>query len=342
MNSFKGKNIQLSLLAFFAMVIFSIISSCKLNSEKDVYEVKIQRFEQELFDSSKGLDAQHFINLSNKYGLFYKSFCTDLINIPHEEERDLFRSSLLSFINYPTIKQLKHEVDSVFPDLGEEENKLKEAMEIYYDKFPKADRIKFVSFLSEFGYAHVTYDSIIGIGLDMYLGEKYALYPALEFPEFMYLKLRREYMVPNTIKALAIGKYEAQLTDKRFLAMMLFEGKVKYFTKQLLPDIADTLIFGCTQKQMSWLKENEAMIWAHFIQEKLLFSQEVPKYMRYFNDGPFTSAPGVPAESAPAIGIYAGYKIIENYMNHASSESLEELMKNKNWDEILKISKYRP
>ena len=342
MNSFKGKNIQLSLLAFFVVLFFGIFSSCKFKSEKEIDEVKIQRFEQELFDSTNGFNQAHFSKLATKYGLFYKSFCTDLINIPHEESRDMFRNALVSFITYPTIKQLKHEVDSVFPSLEQEEKQLSEAMEIYHENFPKADRVKFVSFLSEFGYAHVTYDSIIGIGLDMYLGDKYALYPALEFPEFMYLKLRREYMVPNTIKALAIGKYESQLTDKRFLAMMLFEGKIKYFTKQLLPDMADTLIFGCTQKQMNWLNENEAMIWAHFIQEKLLFSQEVPKYMRYFNDGPFTSAPGVPAESAPAIGIYAGYKIIENYMKNASSESLEELMNNKNWDEILKISKYRP
>lgn len=342
MDLFKGKNKQLSLFSFFIMELFVVLSSCNLFPKKETNRVQIQRFEQELFDSTNGLNKEHFNKLALKYGLFYRSFCTDLINIPHDEISDNFQRGLTAFITYPTISKLKHEVDSVFPDLSAEEEELTKAMDIYYDEFPKANKVKFVSFLTEFGYAHVTYDTIIGIGLDMYLGDKYALYPALEFPEFMYLKLRREYMLANTIKALAIGKFESQLTDKRFLAMMIFEGKLKYFTKKLLPHVHDSLIFGYSQKQLDWCKENESMIWAHFVQEKLLFSQDIPQYMRYFNDGPFTSAPGVPPQSSPAIGVYAGYKIIEAYMENESNISLEDLMANKNWDEILKLSKYRP
>jgi hypothetical protein len=342
MNSFKGKNIQISLSSFFALAILSIFSSCDLFSDKEQKQVKIQRFEQELFDSSSGLDQNHFEKLAVKYGLFYKSFCTDLINIPHEEEEDLYMRGLKSFIKYPTIAILKHEVDSVFKDLNLEEKELTKAMEIYRKEFPKANPVKFVSFISEFGYAHVTYDSIVGIGLDMYLGEKYTLYPALEFPESMYLKLRREYLVPNSIKALGIGKYESQLTDKRFIAMMIFEGKLRYFMKRLMPEVHDTLIFGITANQLKWVNENEGLIWAHFVQEKLLFSQDISKYMRYFNDGPFTSAPGAPKESAPAIGVFAGYKLVESYMENESNISLEKLMKINKWDEILKKSKYRP
>lgn len=84
------------------------------------------------------------------------------------------------------------------------------------------------------------------------------------------------------------------------------------------------------------------MIWAHFIQNKLIFNEDPSSYMRYFNDGPFTIANGVPQESAPAMGIFSGYKIIEKYMKEHSSVSLKELMLNNNWDEILRESAYKP
>ena len=63
--------------------------------------------------------------------------------------------------------------------------------------------------------------------------------------------------------------------------------------------------------------------------------------MRFLTDGPFTSADGIPQESAPMIGVYTGYKIIENYADK-SGASLEEIMNETDWDKILKESKYRP
>ncbi len=328
------KRLILSLL-FFGILI---ISACR----KETIPVHVIRFEQDLFDKNSVNKPDHFYKLQERYGVFFNSFAQDILSISEDESAEAFQPSLSQFVAHPSIIQLKHEVDSVFPDLNDIEAGLSEAMTNYKAAFPKNRIPSFVTFISEFGFVNVSYDSIIGIGLDMFLGEKYALYPALEFPTFMVAKLRREYLVPNTIKALAIGKFEGQLTDKRFLAMMLFEGKVRYFMKQIMPNVSDTLIFGYTQKQLEWAQNNEAMVWAHLVENKMLFNVEPNQYMRYFNDGPFTIATGVPQESAPAIGVFAGYKIIEKYMKENSNVSLEELMQNAKWDEILKSSNYRP
>jgi hypothetical protein len=64
--------------------------------------------------------------------------------------------------------------------------------------------------------------------------------------------------------------------------------------------------------------------------------------MRYFNDGPFTSADGVPPESAPAIGTWAGLQIVRNYMKLHPEVTLQQLMDDTNMDRILKESRYRP
>jgi hypothetical protein len=124
---------------------------------------------------------------------------------------------------------------------------------------------------------------------------------------------------------LAIANFDRQLKDKRFLAYMLFEGKVRYFAKKLLPEINDTLIFGYTNKQMAWCNESESQLWEYIIEKKLLYQKNPSEYMRFLTDGPFTSADGIPQESAPMIGVYTGYKIIENYADK-SGASLEEIM----------------
>jgi hypothetical protein len=282
--------------------------------------------------------------LKDKYPLFFESYCKDILGLDPLEANTNFSKSLAGFISYPGTVLLKHEVDSVFPNLEEFEIELGKSMHIFKKEFRSEPIPQFISFISEFGYAHVTYDSIVGVGLDFYLGENYPIYqaPSIEFPEFMVRKLRKEYMLPNTLKAFAIGKFESQLTDKRLLALILFEGKIKYFIKKLSPNLPDSILFGYSAQQLKWCEANEGMIWKHLASTNLLFSKDGAQFMRYINDGPFTIAEGVPQESAPSIAIYTGFKIIEKFVEEEGVDSLKELMDNNKWDEILKKSSYKP
>ena len=83
-------------------------------------------------------------------------------------------------------------------------------------------------------------------------------------------------------------------------------------------------------------------MWAHYIEKELLYKNNPMEFIRYFNDGPFTSAEGVPAESAPGIGAYSGLQIVTRYMNMHPDVGLQELMEDTDYDKILKKSKYRP
>lgn len=328
--------------SYFTRIYFILLAVLMISCGQKENTFQLERFEQELFEPNQSNNPNHYKKLQIKYGFFYNSFAENMLNISSEESSLAYGPSLSKFVTFPGIQQLKKEVDSVFPNMEAIEGQLADALEIFHDEFPADIQPRFVTYLSEFNLGNATTDSVVGIGLDFYLGEKYPIYPALEFPDFMVAKLRKEYLVPNTIKAFGIGKFEGQLTDKRFVAMMLFEGKIRYFMKSLLPDCPDSLIFSYSAKQLQWAKENEPMIWAHFIQNKMIFNEDPSSYMRYFNDGPFTIANGVPQESAPAMGIFSGYKIIEKYMKEHSSVSLKELMLNNNWDEILRESAYKP
>lgn len=331
--SYKFKLLPLYVTLCLAFILIGCQESL---SPAEVEPVIIQRFDR---DVSKAKDLNSLTVLAQKYGTFYQSYCQDILELDCRSR--LCNEELLNFTNFYGIKLIQHEVDSVFPNLNEIEQQLTKAKGYFVSAFPERRFPDFASFISEYTYANVTYDSLVGIGLDMYLGSTYKMYLAVDFPQFMINKLRKDYIAANALKAVAIGMFEKQLKDKRFLPLMLFEGKVRYFVKSLLPELNDSIVLGITGKQLTWCKENEPQMWAHYIEKNILYSTEPEKYMRYINDGPFTVADGVPQESAPGIGVYTGLQIIKHWAEEENL-TLKEVMENNNWDEILTKSKYRP
>ena len=349
MIKFKGIHFSLVWLILFCTVVcLTACNGCKQNTQRTFYgnpvEVKLLRFEKDLFQINPADAERGLKKLADTYGHFYYSFARDILAMRENENDPMFIKPMSMVISYEPFKKLQKNIDSVYGEMTDIKKDLGEAMGIYKTQYPNQRIPDFVTFLSEFGYANVTYDSLIGIGLDMYLNKTHRpFYKALEFPEYMIKKLQKEYIVPNVIKAIAIGKYDEQTyKDKRFIAMMIYEGKIRYFSKALLPQVHDTLILGCTAKQLTWCKQNEPEMWAHYIEKEMLYKNNPSEFMRYFNDGPFTSAEGVPAESAPAIGAYSGLQIVTKYMNLNPDVSLQQLMEDTDCDKILKLSKYRP
>jgi hypothetical protein len=308
------------------------------------YPVKIQRFDKELFNVDTTNLSFALAALYNKYGIFYTSYANDIMRMPFVPEDSLFVRPMRMLLSIDRLKELQQIVDSNFKDVSDLEKDLSVAMGIYHQEFPEAVVPKFTTFISEFGNGNVIYDSMLCIGLDFYMNQRFGdFYRSLDMPEFMLAKMQRNYIVPNTIKSLAIGLTDYQTTkDKRFLAQMIVEGKIRYFMKALLPNIEDTVVMGYTKAQLDWCKQNELEIWTHFIDKNMLYESEPAKFMRYLNDGPFTVAEDVPKESSPAIGAWAGLQIVNHYMSENPDVSLQELINELNFEKILKLSKYRP
>jgi hypothetical protein len=310
----------------------------------NIEPVRIIRFDKDFMQCGETDSKPCAVWLDYVYGPFYRFYMSEVLAFENLPGDSLYTRALGELTRYTAFIELNAKVDSAFANIGVIENELTDAMAIYKAQFPNQELPQFISFVSEFGYANISYENMIGIGLDMYMNQTFRdYYFALNFPDFMVRKLQTEYLVPNAIKTLAISRYEEQTDrEKRFFAMMIQEGKYRYFTKALLPQVHDSIILGYTANQLDWCKKNEPEMWAHYVEKEMLYQQEPSKYMRYFNDGPFTVADGVPPESAPAIGTYTGWQIVKAYMNRHPEVSLKALMEETDYDKILKESKYRP
>jgi hypothetical protein len=350
MSLFKNTHrFILSGIILFTTLLITSCDGCKNDTQrrislKEEVPVQIRRFDEELFAIKPEQVTEGVALLYKNYGPFYLSYARDILNMPANPNDSLYAIPMKMLLEYKPMLDLHRSVDSMFRDLGPVEAELSYAMGIYHQEYPNAAVPQFIAFVSEFGYANVTYDQSICIGLDMYMNKRFAdYYRAYEFPEFMIRKLSPEYIAPNAVKSLAIQQYENQSTsDKRFLATMLVEGKIRYFVKALLPEIHDSILMGYTEKQLEWSLQNNGQMWTHIIEKNLLYQNESSQFMRYFNDGPFTSADGVPPESSPMMGTWTGLQIVRKYMEENPGVSLKELMEEKDFDKILKLSKYRP
>jgi hypothetical protein len=336
---------------WFLMFTVIILNGCNTNDYKHPRKpieapncsVKIERFEKELFSLDSNNLKNGLATLYNKYGVFYTSYANDIMRMPFEGD-SLFETSMRMLIGIDRLRELQQIVDSNFNDVSDLEKDLSKAMGIYKQEFPDATIPRFVSFISEFGHGNVIYDSMICIGLDLFMNKRFEdFYRALSIPEFRIVKMQRNYIVPNTIRALAFGQFDHQTSiDKRFLAQMIIEGKKNYFVTALLPNVVDTVVMGYTKSQMKWCQDNEVEIWTHFIEKNMLYDANPGKYMRYLNDGPFTVAEDVPKESSPAIGTWVGWQIINHYMKNNPEVTLKEMMEETDFEKILRLSKYRP
>ena len=199
--------------------------------------------------------------------------------------------------------------------------------------------VYFISGLRQ--WSVITLDTtLLGIGLDMYLGEQYPFYHAVQIPQYVINKCKPEYIPVNVFQAIYRNKHPFIMEERNLLNMMIQRGKEQYYLSRILPETPDSLKFGFTQAQLNWCEASEGSIYNFFITQNLLYEKSPNKVLRYVMDGP-TSA-GMPPESPGNIGSWLGYKIIMAYVETHPGITLEELLALNDAQKILQGSKYKP
>jgi hypothetical protein len=194
-------------------------------------------------------------------------------------------------------------------------------------------------FMSGLNYPNAASDSVLGIGLDMYLGSDVSFYKLIGLPQYKRQVMRKEYILPDAIKSWLISESEYDPNNQDMLSQIIFQGKILYMADVLLPEIEDSLKICYTLDQLNWCAKNEGSIWAHVIDNKLLFSSNEKDISKLMNDGPFT--PGLPRESPGRVGVWLGWQIVKAYMDKQRNIDLISLSKISP-QEILQESKYKP
>lgn len=248
---------------------------------------------------------------------------------------------LMKKFQNPHIDTLSMEVKRIFGDLSGLEEDLSKAFSHLKYYYPDAQIPKIQTVIS--GLAHDMYfsDSLIVIGLDYYLGQG-AQFRPLSLYQYMLQRYSPEYIAPSIMLLKGISEeYNAtKLSDKTALADMVAYGKSFYFAKSMMPCVPDSVLIWYTQEEMEGVRENRQIIWAHLLENEILFETNHMIKKKYLDERPKTYEIG---EKAPGrIATWVGWDIVKEYMEKNPEVTLQELMLTSDALQIFQASKYKP
>jgi hypothetical protein len=231
----------------------------------------------------------------------------------------------------------------LYPGVKEIEEKLQEAFRHYHYYFPDRNIPAVFTCITGFNNSIITGDSVLGIGLDRYLGADCEYYPRLEIYNYIAVRMTPENIVPDCMYGWGASEWDfstLKYPADNVLAEMIHNGKLKYFEKCMLPETADEIIFGFTTDQMKFCRNNESQMWQYLVENDLLFTGDQFTIRKLTGEAPFTSF--FTNESPGRAAVWLGFRIVESYMMKNPGINIEELMKDTDVQGVLEKAKYSP
>ena len=331
---------------FFSIVL--LFTACRRDKKVDVsnipLKVTVLRFDHDLDEMRTKPMAKQAKVLKKKYGVFYQDFIEHILQAGSINDTAYFVTLRKVFANRGYL-DVKHEVDSVYPNIKKQDAELTDAFRRIDYYFPRQHVPKIYAYFSGFITQTSIGDNYYAVGLDLFLGANSKFYPALiqSYPHYVSRRFTPDNLTARVVEGFAReDMFPEKDKDHTMLAKMVYNGKVMYFMDLVLPDVADSIKIGYTSRQLRWCENYKPQIWAFILEESLLYETDFLKTQKYLNEAPFTPGLGEHNESAPKLGVWTGWQIVRQYMDKHPDVTLAQLMADDDAQKILNGSKYRP
>lgn len=302
-------------------------------------DLKLKRFDQDLFDIKTEITPEVAETLNKKYGLFFQDFTQSIINIgPYNNPETQYH--LNAFKNDSYINKLRTDVNLIYSDFSPYQKDLENAFKHYKHYFPKKQIPEIITYISGFNYAIVTDKNYLGIGLDMFLGSNHEAYPNLGLPKYKTDFMNKESLVAGAMIGWVTTEFELKEKNADLLTEMIHQGKLLYILDALIPSTSNAIKISYSEEQIAWCKANAEPVWFYFIDNQLLYTKETTEIIKYMGEAPFIQ--GFPEGSPGRIGHWVGWQIVKTYMQNNPNITIEQLANEQDAQKILNKSKYKP
>lgn len=316
--------------------LLMIFSCSGANRDTTLYQakensIKIVRFDVDFLNYLSSSDENRDSILHEQYGFFLPYFSAVTVG---SDEVNLSR--LQKYFSHPQLQKLYKDTENAFTDLSAVEEDLSIAASIAKEKFNKSfpDLYAHVSGLKQ---NVIVTESQISLSLDKYLGNDYEMY-ATFFEPYQRVDMSAQYIARDYLKAWVLSEKMIDASHKDLLQALVAEGKVLYLLQTLLPDLSPKELLGYSDKQMEWCNKNEKKVWRAMISRKHLYGTDALVISGYISDAAYAAV--LAPESAPRIGQFIGWQIIDKYMKN-SKATINGLLE-ASAEDILRVSKYNP
>jgi len=324
------------------VLIAVILFSCGKDEEKCVFIPDVSSSEakvvfETLHDSITGFETkQELVDFLTREPMI-RDYIFRRTSYPNDS---VFINTIFNKVTNPHFDTLSIETNKAFGDLIALKAQFKEAfsnLKYYYPDFvpPKIKTI-----ISGLDTDLFVSDTLIIVSLDFYLGSGARFRPNIY--EYLLRQYEKENIVPSCMLIFGISDRfnKTDLNDKTVLADMIAFGKSYYFAKHMLPCVPDSVFTWYTREETEGSRKNQDLIWARFIQDRVLYETSHMVKQKYLGERPKTVEVG---EKCPGrIGQWVGWQIVNAYMKAHDEVELPGLMKQRDAQQLFKESKYKP
>lgn len=329
---------------FYLIIFLSfVISSCsgdKLDvdvSNVDI-DLKFERFEKEMFEGNTPEEmAKINQNLIEKGGELYEFYVYEMLRAGSVYD-DSIGTLLSFFVNDSMMQMMMEDLETEFSDFTVVEDQLTDVFKRLKYHLPNAPQPKkIITYNGAFTFGVVSTDSVIGIGLDMYLGAQNRLVREIRFPQYMKEKMNRDYLSLDVAQSWLMTNVLGEDEGETFLSSMIYYGKLRYILKTLLPKVEDHIIMRYNPEEYDFAVASEFEIWEYLIEMNWIYSIDMKVKLRFFEEAPST----VGIDGSPGrIGQFMGWQMVKQYMEANEDVTIEQLLLETNESKILKA--YKP
>lgn len=329
----------------FLILFMNSCSSDLLDVDVSEIELKLNviRLDEAVFSENWNDNPFASKQLKQKYKGYYDFYSQFILNNPSTANDSLMQIYMSRFANDPTMRQFYNAVSLLYggDKFDPYASELTSAFKYFSYYFPHEEIPTLTLYQSGFNYKIVPNDTILGIGLEWYIGSDHELIRKLSnqaFPEFEKDKMQSKFLVVDAVKGFLKVKFQDFEQTDNLLSEMVFYGKILYLTDALLHHRSDADKMDYNEQEWEWISSNERQIWTYLAENDLLFEKNLRIISQWVNDGPFTT--GLPQESPSRAGIFIGWKMVKQYMEKHPETTLQQLVKLSDYNKIL--SSYKP
>jgi hypothetical protein len=302
-------------------------------------KVEVQRFDREVFtlnfDSIDNAISDFYVS----YEDFFDVYNVHVINIGPASHK-YFGSYLSMFVKDQKNYEVYEFTQEIFPGMVKIENELTNAFKRYLVHFPDSIVPRIVGYVSRFNHKLFTIENFIGVGLDQYLGRDCHYYDMLRTPDYMQYNMHPAKIPSDVVHVWGSAKYPFNDSVDNVLSRMIYNGLLLYFTDVLLPDMSDRLKIGFSPDQIKFCRNNEKQMWTYLVEHKLLFSTDQLIIRKLTDDAPTTHY--FPNESPGRAAVWLGWQIVREYTKRNPGISVQEILAERDYQKILRGSRYNP
>ena len=328
-----------------ALALFYLIgcSGEPRRNDPDVSNVdvnlQILRFDRDLFAiDTVRLDAD-LEKLSTRYPDFLPFFMAEVLGVPPEQDT-AYATAVAGFITAPQVKRLYDSCQADYGDLRALESDLTDMFRYYRYYFPDKPTPRVVTAVTEFvGDAYIVNDSLMMIGLDMFLGENFPGYNPDIFPRYLRRQFSREFLTTKAAMAIST-RLAGPPPAERVIDYMIHNGKILYIMDLLLPTVPDSTKMGYSADQMAGCYANEQNVWARLLDKKVLYEPLATDNQKIVMPSPSTD--NVFREAPGEIGNWIGWQIVKAYKKRHPEATPIDILRIRDTQTFIEKARYKP